>query len=143
MSDSQLRPTTHVLLAFAIVYVVWGSTYLAIRIGVHDAPAILFAGLRFLIAAGPMFVYAYWRGARLPKARRDWAVITITALLMLVGANGQVTWEEHTSELQSLMRISYAVFCLKKKTTTQSQLMNHNEQQFKTQSTHSVQLQTV
>src|SRR3546814_2677559 len=139
MSDSQLRPTTHVLLAFAIVYVVWGSTYLAIRIGVHDAPAILFAGLRFLIAAGPMFVYAYWRGARLPKARRDWAVITITALLMLVGANGLVTWseqwvpsnqaallvatsalwmagrsEEHTSELQSLMRISYAVFCLKK-----------------------------
>ncbi|HEY9545190.1 MAG TPA: EamA family transporter [Solimonas sp.] len=94
MSDSQLRPTTHVLLAFAIVYVVWGSTYLAIRIGVHDAPAILFAGLRFLIAAGPMFVYAYWRGARLPKARRDWAVITITALLMLVGANGLVTWSE-------------------------------------------------
>src|SRR3546814_19436393 len=85
MSDSQLRPTTHVLLAFAIVYVVWGSTYLAIRIGVHDAPAILFAGLRFLIAAGPMFVYAYWRGARLPKARRDWAVITIRSEERRVG----------------------------------------------------------
>src|SRR3546814_19297817 len=94
MSDSQLRPTTHVLLAFAIVYVVWGSTYLVIRIGVHDAPAILFAGLRFLIAAGPMFVYAYWRGARLPKARRDWAVISITDLLMLVGANGLDNWSE-------------------------------------------------
>lgn len=82
------------LTAFAIVYIVWGSTYLAIRIGVHDAPAILFAGLRFLIAAGPMFIYAYWRGARLPTARRDWGVITITALLMLVGANGLVTWSE-------------------------------------------------
>lgn len=83
-----------VFLAFAIVYLVWGSTYLAIRIGVHDAPAILFAGLRFLIAAGPMLAYAYWRGARLPKARRDWAVITVTSLLMLVGANGLVTWSE-------------------------------------------------
>lgn len=81
-------------LAFAIVYLVWGSTYLAIRIGVHDAPAILFAGLRFLIAAGPMLAYAYWRGARLPRARRDWVVIVITALLMLVGANGLVTWSE-------------------------------------------------
>lgn len=83
-----------VFLAFAIVYIVWGSTYLAIRIGVHDAPAILFAGLRFLIAAGPMFIYAYWRGARLPTARRDWVVIAITAMLMLVGANGLVTWSE-------------------------------------------------
>ncbi|NGY06925.1 EamA family transporter [Solimonas terrae] len=83
-----------VAFAFAIVYVVWGSTYLAIRIGVHDAPAILFAGTRFLLATGPMLAYAYWRGARLPKARRDWAVIAITSLLMLVGANGLVTWSE-------------------------------------------------
>jgi drug/metabolite transporter (DMT)-like permease len=52
------------------------------------------AGLRFLLAAGPMLVYAYWRGARLPTARGDWAVITVAALLMLVGANGLVTWSE-------------------------------------------------
>jgi drug/metabolite transporter (DMT)-like permease len=82
------------LLAFATVYIVWGSTYLAIRIGVHDAPAILFAGLRFLLAAPLMVAYAYWRGARLPASRRDWAVIAATALLMLVGANGLVTWSE-------------------------------------------------
>jgi drug/metabolite transporter (DMT)-like permease len=94
MSDPHLRPNAHVLLAFAIVYLVWGSTYLAIRIGVKDAPAILFAGLRFLIAAVPMLAYAYWRGARLPTARGDWAVIAVAALLMLVGANGLVTWSE-------------------------------------------------
>lgn len=81
-------------LAFAIVYLVWGSTYLAIRIGVHDAPAILFAGLRFLIAAPLMLGYAWLRGTRLPRARRDWAVIAATAMLMLVGANGLVTWAE-------------------------------------------------
>ncbi|MGH8446851.1 MAG: EamA family transporter [Solimonas sp.] len=81
-------------LAFAIVYLVWGSTYLAIRIGVHDAPAILFAGMRFALAAPLMLAYAFWRGARLPTSRRDWLVIAVTSLLMLVGANGMVTWAE-------------------------------------------------
>lgn len=83
-----------VWLAFATVYLVWGSTYLAIRIGVRDAPPILFAGLRFLAATPLMLAYAYWRGARLPRSWRDWGVITVTALLMLVGANGLVTWSE-------------------------------------------------
>ncbi|WP_245586203.1 EamA family transporter [Solimonas soli] len=81
-------------MAFAIVYLVWGSTYLAIRIGVHDAPPILFAALRFLIAAPLLLGYAWLRGARLPAAGRDWAVIGFTSLLMLVGGNGMVTWAE-------------------------------------------------
>jgi drug/metabolite transporter (DMT)-like permease len=83
-----------IALAFATVYLVWGSTYLAIRIGVNDAPAILFAGLRFLLAAPIMLVYAWFRGARLPRSWRDWGIIIATALLMLVGANGLVTWSE-------------------------------------------------
>ncbi|WP_248679820.1 EamA family transporter [Sinimarinibacterium sp. CAU 1509] len=81
-------------MAFATVYLVWGSTYLAIRIGVSDAPAILFAGARFLIAAPIMLAYAWFRGAQLPRSRRDWLIIVATALLMLVGANGLVTWSE-------------------------------------------------
>lgn len=83
-----------VFVPFATVYLVWGSTYLAIRIGVHDAPAILFAGLRFLLAAPLMLAYAIYRGARLPRTLRDWGVIAAAALLMLVGANGLVTWSE-------------------------------------------------
>ncbi len=84
--------------AFATVYLVWGSTYLAIRIGVQDLPPVLFAGIRFLIAAPLMFAYAWSRGARLPTVRRDWGVITVTALLMLAGANGMVTWSEQWVE---------------------------------------------
>lgn len=84
--------------AFAIVYIVWGSTYLAIRVGVKDLPPVLFAGMRFVIAAPLMFAYAWMRGARLPTARRDWIVITVTALLMLAGANGMVTWSEQWVE---------------------------------------------
>lgn len=93
-SEIRLR----ILAAFAIVYLVWGSTYLAIRIGVHEAPPFLFAGLRFLIAAPLMIAYAWWRGARLPTARRDWLLVTLTALMMLVGANGLVTWSEQWVE---------------------------------------------
>jgi drug/metabolite transporter (DMT)-like permease len=80
--------------AFATVYLVWGSTYLAIRVGVTDLPAVLFAGVRFLIAAPLMLAYAWWRGARLPTSWHDWKIIGLTALMMLVGANGLVTWAE-------------------------------------------------
>ena len=84
--------------AFAVVYIVWGSTYLAIRIGVQDLPPVLFAGVRFLIAAPLLFGYAWLRGARLPASRRDWVIIAATAILMLVGGNGLVTWAEHWIE---------------------------------------------
>lgn len=89
---------TRILLAFATVYLVWGSTYLAIRVGVQELPAVLFAGVRFLIAAPLMLAFAWLMGDRLPRNRRDWLVITFTALAMLVGANGLVTWSEQWVE---------------------------------------------
>ena len=50
MKAKMLRTTWKTLLAFAIVYFVWGSTYLAIRVGVREAPPFLLAALRFLVA---------------------------------------------------------------------------------------------
>lgn len=91
---SEVTQRTKLILAFAIVYIVWGSTYLAIRIGVNEAPPILLAGVRFAVAAPLMLAYAFWRGDRLPRAGRDWLVIAGTAVLMLVGGNGLVTWAE-------------------------------------------------
>jgi drug/metabolite transporter (DMT)-like permease len=90
--------TAQIVLAFAIIYLVWGSTYLAIRVGVQVLPPALFAGVRFLIAGLLMLLYAWWRGAQLPRAARDWRNITVTALLMLAGANGLVTWSEQWIE---------------------------------------------
>jgi drug/metabolite transporter (DMT)-like permease len=92
------RRSLQLAAAFAAVYLVWGSTYLAIRVGVQDLPPLLFAGARFMIAAPLMLLYAWWRGARLPRARRDWAIIALTALLMLVAGNGLVTWAEQWVE---------------------------------------------
>ncbi|MDB5973178.1 MAG: Permease of the drug/metabolite transporter superfamily [Hydrocarboniphaga sp.] len=86
------------LLAFAAVYLVWGSTYLAIRIVVEHLPAALSAGIRFLVAGTLMLVYAGLRGGRLPKTRGEWASVAFTGIAMLVAGNGLVTWAEQWVE---------------------------------------------
>ncbi|MHB8536065.1 MAG: EamA family transporter [Sulfuricaulis sp.] len=83
-----------VITAFAAVYIIWGSTYLAIRIGVQHLPPALFAGARFAIAGTLLALYARWSGQKFPAALREWRTIAITALFMLVGANGLVVWGE-------------------------------------------------
>ncbi len=90
--------TFQVLLAFGVVYLVWGSTYLAIRIGVTTMPFALFAGTRFLIAGLLMVTYAKLRGGEFPKTLVEWRDIAMVAVLMLVGGNGLVTWSEQWIE---------------------------------------------
>ncbi|MBI2383614.1 MAG: EamA family transporter [Gammaproteobacteria bacterium] len=90
--------TSQLVIAFATVYLVWGSTYLAIRVGVAALPPALFAGVRFLLAGLVMLAFALARGAQLPRSPRDWATVAITGVLMLVGANGLVTWSEQWVE---------------------------------------------
>ncbi|PTU30732.1 EamA family transporter [Stenotrophobium rhamnosiphilum] len=85
---------TKILLAFAIVYIVWGSTYLAIRVAVESIPPALCAGLRFDIAGTLILIYALSRGHRLPATRRDWFNIVFTGSMMLIGGNGLVTYSE-------------------------------------------------
>ncbi|MDE0125422.1 MAG: EamA family transporter, partial [Bryobacterales bacterium] len=86
------RPSPVALVAaFAAVYVIWGSTYLAISWGVAEIPPFLMAGVRF-IAAG--LVFAAWglrRGAARPTAR-DWAMTGLVGVLMAAGGNGGVSW---------------------------------------------------
>lgn len=77
--------------AFAAVYLIWGSTYLAIRWGVAEIPPFLMAGGRFL-GAGTVFVaLAAHRGAARPTAR-DWLTTALIGLLMAAGGNGGVSW---------------------------------------------------
>ena len=83
-----------VIIAFTAVYIIWGSTYLAIRVGVQQLPPALFAGARFITAGILLALYARLSGQKFPTHLREWRTITVTALFMLVGANGLVVWGE-------------------------------------------------
>ena len=82
-----------VLLAFAIVYVVWGSTYLFIRYAVQTLPPFLLTGTRFLIAGSLLTTWAVLRGAAWPT-RTNWKALTIIGLLLFPCANAVVVWAE-------------------------------------------------
>jgi len=92
--DRATRPATwQVLLAFGIVYFVWGSTFLAIRVGVREVPPFLLAAMRFLLAGIFLFGWMRLRGAPNPS-RREWLSATLLALLIFVGDYGMVFWAE-------------------------------------------------
>ena len=74
-------PRWKILIAFAIIYFVWGSTFYAIRVGVREVPPLLLAAARFSIAGALVFGWARARGERLPS-RGEWAGIAIVAFLI-------------------------------------------------------------
>ena len=86
------------LIAYLLVCTVWGSTYLAIRIGVQDLPPMLFAGIRFLIAGIVLAVIVRATGDRLPRTRRDWTIHAIVGVFLLLGGNAVVVWAEQFLE---------------------------------------------
>ena len=86
------------LVAYLLVCVVWGSTSLAIRIGVQELPPLLFAGNRFLIAGGLLAGLVLLTGGRLPVRRRDWVVLAVVGIFLLLGGNAVVVWAEQFVE---------------------------------------------
>ena len=83
-------------LALATIYVVWGSTYLAIRVMVEDIPPLLGAGLRFLIAGGLLYGWVAFRRPRAARAitGRQLAGAALVGVLLMFGGNGLVTLAE-------------------------------------------------
>lgn len=90
----KLSRNAQIALALAIVYVVWGSSYLAIRIGVGELPPYLLAGARFVLAGLILLAWAHRRGLAWPRRAVDWRSLVIAAVTMLVLGNGLVTWAE-------------------------------------------------
>lgn len=88
---------TLIILAFAAIYLVWGSTYLAIRVVVETLPPFLSAGVRFVIAGGLLFAFLSALGLARPTPAQ-WRHATVAGGLLLVGGNGLVMWaEQHLS----------------------------------------------
>ncbi|HWS53560.1 MAG TPA: EamA family transporter [Pyrinomonadaceae bacterium] len=80
--------------AWAAVCFFWGTTYLAIRVGLESFTPMLLAGLRFLAAGGVLFfVMARQQNVRLPKGR-EWLDLSVVGLLLLGVGNGAVVWAE-------------------------------------------------
>ena len=80
--------------AFAAVYIVWGSTYLAIRFAVETLPPLLMAGARFVISGAILLLFSRLRGSNGGPTRLDWRTGLVSGLLLLVGGNGGVVWAE-------------------------------------------------
>jgi drug/metabolite transporter (DMT)-like permease len=99
------------LLAFAILYFVWGSTFLAIRIGVHEVPPLLLAGMRFFAAGIVLYLWMRATGTASPS-RREWASVTLLAVLIFLVDYGLVFWAEQRvpSGITAVMLATIPVF---------------------------------
>jgi drug/metabolite transporter (DMT)-like permease len=93
-SQPRLSLEASTLFAYATVSLLWGSTYLAIRIGVQYMPPALFAASRFLLAGSMLLVYARLTSQPLPNRAVDWRTNIIVGLLLLAVGNGLVVWGE-------------------------------------------------
>ena len=100
-----------VLLAFAIIYFVWGSTFLAIRVGVREVPPFLLAGMRFLVAGIVLYGWMRARGTPSPSAR-EWGAASFLAVLIFVFDYGLLFWAERRvpSGIAAVMMATIPVF---------------------------------
>ncbi len=89
--DSDPRLRLKIIAAFATIYLVWGSTFLAIRVGVRSLPPALFAGGRFLLAGALLAVVAIFLRERFPRTGREWRYMMVFSLLMITFSNGLST----------------------------------------------------
>jgi len=104
-------PAWKTLLAFAIIYFVWGSTYFAIRIGVREVSPFLLAAMRFLIAGLVLYGWMIAQGERSPSGRQ-WTSVSIVAILIFVFDYGLVFWAEQRvpSGIAAVMMATIPVF---------------------------------
>jgi drug/metabolite transporter (DMT)-like permease len=93
MSSHPKASRLSLVMAFAAIYVIWGSTYLGIRVAVQSIPPLLMASGRFAIAGILIFTLLKLRGAAWPTPRQ-WRDQSIIGVLLLLGGNGLVSWAE-------------------------------------------------
>ncbi len=93
MTDTSEPRAWHVALAFAAIYLIWGSTYLAMRIGIATLPPFVLVAGRYLVAGGILYVVVRLRGAPRPRVVH-WRSAAIIGGLLLVCGNGAVTHAE-------------------------------------------------
>jgi drug/metabolite transporter (DMT)-like permease len=93
---------------------IWGSTWLFIKVGLEDLPPFSFAGIRFAVAVVPLVLYLAWKRVPLPRSFPDWALLLATAPLTVSLGYGLVFWGEQyiPSGLTSVLFSTYPMFGL-------------------------------
>ena len=92
LQPSEFPPTWKVIVAFAAIYLIWGSTYLAIRFAIETLPPFSMAAVRFTVAGGILYAIARPRTQR--PTRLNWVAAGVVGTLLLAGGNGAVVWAE-------------------------------------------------
>jgi drug/metabolite transporter (DMT)-like permease len=95
MEHKRKAPGARVVAAFAAIYLIWGSTYLAIRYAVESMPPLLMMGLRHIAAGSALYAWARWRGAARPRLR-EWKYPAIVGTALFLGGHGSLAWGERT-----------------------------------------------
>ena len=94
MNDGRTHASrAQIIAAFASIYLVWGSTYLAIRYAIETIPPFIMGGARFLVSGAMLYMWARYRGAPKPT-RLHWRNAVIAGAFLLLGGNGAVVWAE-------------------------------------------------
>ena len=101
-------------LVWLILCVIWGSTWLFIKLGLEDLPPLTFAGIRFVIACVVLFIWIRIRRLQLPRARADWMLLAVTGILSFALSYGLVFWGEQyiSSGLAALLQATIPAFGL-------------------------------
>lgn len=110
-SPSNIPPRSQLISAFAALYIIWGSTYLAIKIAIETMPPFFMASSRFLIAGALLYALARSRGASRPNAIQ-WKHAAIVGTFLIAGGNGMVTYAERwiDSNIAALIIASSPLF---------------------------------
>ena len=93
--------------AFFALYVIWGSTYLVIRIGVQYWPPLMLGGIRFIVGGTLMYAFLRWRGVPAPTWPQ-WKAAGLIGILLLSFGNGAVTVAEHTGVASGVAALAVA-----------------------------------
>jgi drug/metabolite transporter (DMT)-like permease len=111
MDATNHRPTWKTLLAFAIIYFVWGSTFLGIRVGVREVPPLILAAMRFSVAGLVLFGWVLARGERAPSLR-EWRSASILGMVIFLFDYGLLFWAEQRvpSGIAAVMLATIPVF---------------------------------
>lgn len=97
---------------YAMLCGVWGSTWLAIRIGLTDVPPFFAAALRFVLATAVLVPVLAWRRSRLPRGRTEWGLVVFVGIVLFTLDYGLIYWGEGNGVQSGLSAVLFATFVL-------------------------------